>query len=142
MKLIKYLPLYILWALIAIPSSYNVLVTQKKLYDKYNGMRAIVEWSTFAPRSGIYLCGIRLQDGTYGEVNAGSYPYKVGDVYINHFRYGRIMGITGLAYCVLPDEGGMLWGLGYMLTVIGPLVVGIISLIVLAITAWIKKYEE
>ncbi len=131
MNKIKYIIPILIWAFLIIKSGYTVLVEERRVYEKYQGMKGTVLWSTFAPRSGIYLCGIRLEDGTYGEVNAGSAPISTGDSFRNHIYYGWIMGISGLAYCILPDEGSyIIWGIVWIMSFWFPLVIFIVSLLI------------
>ena len=144
MKIIKYMPFYLIFGTISILSAYKIMVVQKKIYDKYNGQIGKVEWVTFAPRSGIYLCGVRLPDGTYDEVNAGSYPFKVGDNYRNTMQYGYIMGLTGLAYTVEPDNNpSVVWGLCYLFLFVLP-IIGLLFMwiIVKPIKWWMSKFSE
>lgn len=132
MKLKHIIPL-ILWLLLLIRSGYYVLVEEKAVYEKYNGMKGVVLWSTFAPRSGVYLCGVQLEDGTTGDVNAGARPIQKGDVFINQINYGWIMGMSGMAYCIVPDEGSgmfwqMIWAMSLWAIILGIVVFGLIKI--------------
>lgn len=142
MKLaIKYLPLWIMWLGVAMFSSHHVLYKEKLIYKQYNGMKGIITWATFAPRSGIYICGVRLDNGLYGSVNYGSNPVRVGDSFTNNMYYSPIFGLTGTAYCVLPKETENLWiSVVYIMSVIIPAIMGLLYLIISLITLWIKNH--
>lgn len=139
---IKYLSIYLILGIFSIISAYKILVVEKRIYNEYNGKIGKVEWVTFAPRSAVYLCGIRLKDGTYGEVNGGNYPFKVGDYYKNNIYYDYVMGISGLAYCVLPESApSEFWGLIYIFLFIVPIAYLLITFIIIKpIEFWIDKF--
>lgn len=122
---LKYLPLYALWFVVAACSAYNVMVVQKRIYEEHNGAVGTVTWVQFDYRFSDYHCGIVFPDGTRGEVNAGSRPIKVGDSFTNEVNYDWYIGISGTAYCVLPQDVEtkcMIWCCAYMLTVTLPLI--------------------
>lgn len=105
-------------------------------------MTGTIEWVTFAPRSGVYICGARLDDGTYGEINWGSSAVSTGSRFRNHMQYGYFMGLVGLAYCVEPEDmPGIGWSLAYMYTFVGPIIGFILFwLVYKPISWWIKNH--
>lgn len=137
---IKYLPLFLIWITLGLISAYKVLIVEKRIYEKYNGMTGTIVWSTFAPRSGIYLCGIRLEDGTYEEVNYGSTPPQ--SRFVNHIQYGYFMGIVGTAYSVEPDNApGIGWKMVYLYTVVAPTLIFLVFLLIYKpISWWVKNH--
>lgn len=139
---IRYLPIWLVLGTLSLISAYKILVVQREIYNEYNGMKGTVTWATYANRSAIYLCGIRLEDGTYGEVNWGSSPVEVGDRFTNRMQYGYIMGIVGTAYVVEPDNmPGVMWAVCYLFLFVCPLLYLLCYwLIYKPIRWWIKNH--
>lgn len=81
---------------------YGVHIRQYQVYKQYNGMQGVVI-STFKART-CNLINVRLHNGYMESVNVGYSTYKVGDTFRNNVQYDRIMGISGTAYFITPND--------------------------------------
>lgn len=146
-NILKNLPTYLIYAAIALLSlysAYKILVVERQIYNKYNNQIGIVTWAQYSYRSNIYICGVTLPDGSYDEVNAGSYPRKTGDTYINQMNYNYIMGICGVAYSVEPENTpNILWKFIYLFLFLAPIAIYSIKLVFVDfIKWWENKFKD
>lgn len=128
-------PIILIYLILALVSIDKVLIKEREIYKKYNGQVGTVVWVNGE------IGGIRLPDGTYGEVNLGNYPYKKGDKFINDISYGWVMGFHGVGSFVLPDNTpGIGWQMIYVFLVLLPVIIlGFYLLIVVPIKWWINR---